>query len=355
MGSCFTLYLFFYYLIFHFTFTVLTRSYAEGSEERRRADADPRYIETRQGATIKLMCRVGQPISTCRFILPGEPIEIKLNPDWPQRNDNFKYFGDGLQSGQCGLEIESVREEYHGNATCVLDPNDGLADVIGNIEIVIAKAPSPPEIELTNREQLESGNEIEAICKSLDGRPAANLSWFLEDQPLGSGHIELFDSSESGNTYHTVVSTLRYTLRPDDHTKNLICRASHPGFSGGFSDVRVQLNVNFRPVPQSEIIISGLEIGITAQVGPISIQANPRPSLKWTIDGTVIDEGEQTDRFVASEPRQAGIALWNVSLTITQLTLQDTTRTFRLRANNAFGSTDYQIRIGGSQDRSGEL
>lgn len=301
------------------------------------------------------MCRIAQPISTCRFILPGEPIEIKLNPDWPQRNDNFKYFGEGLQQGQCGLEIASVREEHHGNASCVLDPNDGLADAVGNIEIVIAEPPSPPEIELSNREQLEAGVEIEAICKSIDGRPAANLTWFLEDQSLGQGRIEVFDSSERGNSYHTVISTLRYTLRPEDHTRNLICRASHPGYQAGFLDTRTQLSVNFRPVPLAEVIISGLEIGKSAQIGPVTIQANPRPTLKWTVDGTVINEGEQTDRFIASEPVQSGISLWNVTLTVTQLTLQDTQRTYRLRANNAFGATDYQIRIGGSQDASGEI
>lgn len=327
---------------------------AQGNRDRRVADADPRYIETQQGATIKLMCRIAQPISTCRFILPGEPIEIKLNPSWPPRNDNFKYFGDGLQNGQCGLEIASVRQTYHGNATCVLDPNDGLADAIGNIEIVIAEPPSPPEIELTNRESLEAGNEIEAICKSIDGRPAAGLTWFMGDQPLGSGHVELFDSNERGTSYHTVVSTLRYTLRPEDHNRNLICRATHPGYSGGYMDTQFQLSVNFRPVPQGEIIINGLEIGSTAEIGPITIMANPRPTLKWTVDGTIIDEGEQTDRFVASEPRQAGIGLWNATLLISQLTLQDTTRSFRLRANNAFGATDYQIRIGGSQGSSGE-
>ena len=301
------------------------------------------------------MCRFGQPISTCRFVLPGEPVEIKLNPDWAPRNDNFKYFGAGLQQGQCGLEIASVRNEYHGNATCVLDPNDGLADAVGNIEIVIAEPPSPPEIELRNGEQLEAGNEIEALCKSIDGRPVANITWFLEDQLLGPGHVEVFDSQDRGNSYHTVVSTIRYILRPEDHTKNLICRVSHPGYQEGFLDTRTQLSVNFRPVPMSEIVISGLEIGSSAEIGPISILANPKPILKWTVDGTVINEGEQTDRFVANEPRQVGIALWNITLTVTQLTLQDTTMTYRLRASNPFGATDYQIRIGGSPGSSGEL
>lgn len=226
---------------------------------------------------------------------------------------------------------------------------------MNNLSLVIAKAPHPPQITLSNNEQLEAGNEIEAECQSTDGRPAANITWYLNDQPLGSGTSEVVDSSAEGTTYYTVYSRLHYRLKPEDHTKNLICRAIHPGYPEGFADTRTQLNVNYRPVPMNEQIISGLEIGSSASIGPITIQANPRPTLKWTVDGTVINQGEQTQRFVANEPVQVGVGAWNCSLTIIELTLQDTTRTYRLRANNAFGTTDYSIRIGGSSDAAGKF
>lgn len=226
---------------------------------------------------------------------------------------------------------------------------------ISNLSLVIAKAPHPPQITLSNHEQLEAGSEIEAECQSTDGRPAANITWYLNDQPLGAGSSEVVDSSAEGTTYYTVYSRLRYRLKPEDHTKNLICRAIHPGYPEGFADTRTQLNVNYRPVAMPEQFISGLEIGSSANIGPITIQANPRPTLKWTVDGTVINQGEQTQRFVANEPVQVGVGSWNCSLTIIELTLQDTTRTYRLRANNAFGTTDYSIRIGGSSDAAGKF
>lgn len=324
-----------------------------GQQANRVADADPRYIATQAGQTINLLCRVAQPVSTCRFQIPGEPVDIKLNPTWPARNDNFQYYGNGLDQGQCGVTIKNVREDYHGNATCILDPNDGGTDAVGVIDIVIAKAPQLPQITVDQRE-LEAGEELEAECTSIDGRPAANITWYLNDQPLGPGEIETVDSSTTGTTYYTVYSKLRYMLKPQDHTQNLICRAYHPGYTPeGFTDTRLNLNVNFRPVALPETIISGLELGSSANIGPITIQANPRPSIKWTVDGVVINQGEQTQRYVANEPVQTGVGMWNVSLTVIELTLQDTTRTYKLRANNAFGTTDYSIRIGGSQDVAG--
>lgn len=320
----------------------------------RVADPDPKYVATQEGQSINLLCRITQPVSACRFIIPGEPLDVKLNPSWT-RNDNFRYYGNGLDQGQCGVTILSVREDYHGNATCILDSNDGSPDAVANIEIVIAKAPNPPQITLANHEQLEAGGDIEVECLSIDGRPVANLTWYLNDQPLGSGQSEVVDSSSEGTTYYTVHSRLRYNLKPEDHTKNLICRAYHPGYPEGFMDTRHQLNINFPPQPLGNSVISGLEIGSTAVIGPITIMANPRPTLKWTVDGTVIDEGQQSERFVANEPVQVGVGAWNASLTVVSLTLQDTTRTYQLRANNAFGTGNYQIRIGGSQDAAGDF
>lgn len=325
-----------------------------GQQANRVADADPKYIATQSGEQINLLCRVAQPISTCRFTITGERLDVKLNPAWT-RNDNFQYYGNGLDNGQCGVTIKSVREEYHGNATCTLDPNDGLADAVGVIEIVIAKAPQAPQLNVDNHDNLEAGEQLEAECSSVDGRPAANITWYINDQPLGPGQSEIFDSSNAETTYYTVHSKLSHRLTPQDHTRNLICRAYHQGYKEGFMDTSLNLNVNFRPVALAETIISGLELGSSANIGPITIQANPRPSVKWTVDGTVINQGEQTQRFVANEPVQVGVGLYNVSLTVIELTLQDTTRTYKLRANNAYGTTDYSIRIGGSQDVAGKI
>lgn len=123
----------FFSLKFTSSITVIIASVnAQGT--RRFADADPKYVATQEGQSINLMCRIALPITTCKFIIPGEANEVKLNPSWT-RNDNFRYYGNGLENGQCGVTIMNVREEYHGNASCVLDPNDGQADAIGNIEI----------------------------------------------------------------------------------------------------------------------------------------------------------------------------------------------------------------------------
>ena len=80
----------------------------------------------------------------------------------------------------------------------------------------------------------------------------------------------------------------------------------------------------------------------------LTIRANPAPIVEWTIDGNVIRQHEQEGRFYASEPVYLGQDMYNVTLIIAGLTLEDTTKTYSLRASNAFGSTDYAVRISSS-------
>lgn len=317
------------------------------------ADPDPPAVATQAGETITLLCRFPKPILTCNFRIPGIFDEIKLNPSW-SRNDNFRYFGKSLEDGECGIQIQDVNEAMHGMASCRLDMNDGLSDAVANITITIAKAPQDPRIEIQN-DGNEAGEVIEAACSSVDGRPAANLSWFLNDKPLGPGESEIIDSESSNSTFSTAHSTINVRLTPQDNNARLVCSARHVGFPEGTRNATHQLIVRFRPVPQSEVSITGLEIGNSATIGPITIHANPRPRISWVIDGKVMNEGDQNERFIVRAPIELEGNRWNVSLQAVMLTLEDTTRSYQLRANNEMGTTDYKIRIGGSQEVAGEF
>ena len=69
-----------------------------------------------------------------RITIPGAPTLI-LSPENP-RNDGYHYFGAGLQSGQCGVQIDNIRKENHGEMKCFLVVGD--QEVVGSIDIVIA-------------------------------------------------------------------------------------------------------------------------------------------------------------------------------------------------------------------------
>jgi hypothetical protein len=133
-------------------------------------------------------------------------------------------------------------------------------------------------------------------------------------------------------------------LRPEDNGKDLFCRAYHFALKQQYEEVKTQISVRYPPQQLNPTHIYGLILGQTALI-TVTIRANPRPQTQWLVDGQAIQQGTRLDRFEASEPVDLGSGEFNVTLAIADLTLEDTTKVFTLKANNQYGSTDYTVRI----------
>lgn len=81
----------------------------------------------------------------------------------------------------------------------------------------------------------------------------------------------------------------------------------------------------------------------------MQIRSNPAPRVSWTIEGISIDQGQRLDRIESMVPENIGGGVYNVTLTVAGLTLEDTTKQYILRASNEFGVTEYSIRISSSE------
>lgn len=107
-----------------------------------------------------------------------------------------------------------------------------------------------------------------------------------------------------------------------------------------------------RPQPIQESRVYGLPLGQTALVN-ITITANPRPRIEWAVDDKKIREGSQTDRYAAYQPVDLGNGIYNVTLAIGGLTVEDTMKTYYMKAFNEVGQEDYAIQISSSPHISG--
>lgn len=70
-----------------------------------------------------------------RFELPGVPQGIRLSQEF-DKNPEYKYFGRGLNEGECGISIERVKPNNNGKVKCIL----GLAEdeVSNEIDLTVA-------------------------------------------------------------------------------------------------------------------------------------------------------------------------------------------------------------------------
>ncbi|CAO1305735.1 unnamed protein product [Diamesa hyperborea] len=315
--------------------------------QQQRVTTEPESpLATQEGQNVTLLCRYGLPIQLCRITMAGAPTLI-LSPENP-RNDGYHYFGAGLQSGQCGVQIDNIRKENHGEMKCFLVAGD--QEVVGSIDIVIALPPMAPELEITSRNNaLQADSELEATCRSSRGRPAGQISWFMENDlitPIQSDTIEEIDQKNTNMTLLTVIEKISYHVKPEDNQKRLRCRVAHAGYSPeGFVEAAQQMQVEFLPQAMPEQVVTGLEIGRPATLSTV-IRANPRPSVEWIVSGQVIRQGEQKDRFIVEDPIEVGRDEYNVTLIITELSLEDTTRNYILKSSNRHGQQTYNLRIG---------
>lgn len=103
-----------------------------------------------------------------------------------------------------------------------------------------------------------------------------------------------------------------------------------------------------RPQPLAEVKIFGVVLSSTALIN-VTILANPRPRTEWIVDGVAIPQGTQNGRYESYEPVDLGNGVFNVTLSIAGLTLEDTTKEYNLKASNEYGVTDYSVRISSSE------
>uniref|UniRef100_U5EPA2 Putative cell adhesion molecule 4 n=1 Tax=Corethrella appendiculata TaxID=1370023 RepID=U5EPA2_9DIPT len=313
----------------------------------QQVDTDPKQVIVTENQSVNLLCRFGKPIDSCSIDVPGEQT-ILLRPQ--ASRDGLTYYGQGFEAGQCGVTIDRIQAKHNGVLRCNL--GSGTYQYTGYVDIIVAVAPQPPEIEIftsavSRNNALEVDKEFSANCISRDGRPAANLSWFLDDEHVYEGVLETqisANTDQRNRTLFTAESQIRRYIRADDNGKTLTCRAEHYVYENGYVDARTQLNVNYRPQALPAISIYGLILDRTAFIN-VTVRANPRPRIEWIIDGQSITEGRQVGRYEAYQPQNLGYGAYNVTLSIAGLTLEDTTRTYRLKASNEFGQEEYTVRI----------
>lgn len=93
-------------------------------------------VAVRVGESLRIMCRVGQPVQFCRVEIPSQRSMV-LQPN-QNANDGIEYYGEGLQTGQCGVYIHHVKEEYNGTFKCGIITNGNRQEINNSLDIIVA-------------------------------------------------------------------------------------------------------------------------------------------------------------------------------------------------------------------------
>ncbi|XP_052121220.1 fasciclin-3 isoform X3 [Frankliniella occidentalis] len=307
------------------------------------------------GQNVSMLCRVSVPIQYCRIVVPGLEAPLNLNPvRGPTPPSNAVYLGDGLEKGHCGVSIPSVEDKYNGVFKCTVGVATEAHESEGAMVVVVARAPKvPPVMELTRprdpQDSYQEGERFLATCEVPEGRPAANITWFIGDDPVTEdlARPEIFENRK--DNLFSIRQNLTREVRWSDNGKELRCVASHPiiGMDPARTTARKRINVKFAPKPAPGDLeqfgfIEGEE-GLIA----VRIKANPKPSFLWTVGRENIDEGslDTTGHFEVGFAEPKGYGEWETKLHIRPVTKDDVEREYRVQATNTIGQQDYVVRI----------
>lgn len=301
-----------------------------------------------------LLCESDAPLESCLFELPSKRI-MSLRSG--KGAAGFMYYGGGLEKGHCGLKIQSVTDSDNGEYTCTVTISGDLDSQKASMSMIVAKAPMKPELNLvvppyagSEENYYKEGDIMFAVCRVNQGRPTANISWFIGDEKITEGlqmaEIEEYETAKLSSVQQNFTRKVVYT----DHGKALKCVAEHPLLATTeMNTTSVRLNVLFPPKPLPVFKQFGLVEGEEGRI-TVVIPANPKPAISWNIDNKIYYEGDDSPnhRFnvlQSTESTEKGFANWESTLVIKALTKEDVDLKYSVKAENRLGSQTYDVVI----------
>ncbi|CAG9815099.1 unnamed protein product, partial [Phaedon cochleariae] len=311
------------------------------------------------GQNATFLCRVGVPLQYCRIELPGSRT-FNLNKQALSSNSEVTYYGEGLDAGQCGFTIQRVEERDNGPIKCTLGIPSEPTESVGTMQLIVAKPPKLPELDLSRGTDslrvYKVNDQLEASCIVRDGRPVANITWFLDDEQISDAGLKrptVIDLAKEN--LQSKIQNLTRVLQPSDNGKYLKCVAIHPAYPNHYAETKRQLDVKFAPLAIYEPIDKfGYQLGRVGLIN-VTIEANPKPQIEWTIGGQTIREGatDNTGRIEAETVREMGRGRYEANLRLAAVTKQDTETDYTLVAYNDMGTQNYRIKISTSPEPEG--
>ncbi|KAG6443917.1 hypothetical protein O3G_MSEX003082 [Manduca sexta] len=265
------------------------------------------------------------------------------------------YSGQGLSSGECGAHIRNVREEWNGNISCVLPPQTGNIEIKGTMRLLVAMAPGEPILVAPPQTQFNEGDLFMARCVAPNGRPAAKITWFLDEDQILEGVHQPIVTEEPDSDLQTISQNISRTLRADDNGKMLLCKVEHEALDQPREPKR-QLVVHYPPkrLESGAITIFGLKLGAEGALN-VTVRANPPPTAEWTIGGIKLTapQSSENPKITAFAPIHMGRGYYNVTLRLDHIAKEDVERTYYLAVSNDLGREEFAVRISTMDEPAG--
>ncbi|XP_070771471.1 Fc receptor-like protein 5 [Enoplosus armatus] len=183
------------------------------------------------------------------------------------------------------LVFSSIRSSDSGEYYCAAENELGRR-TSENVSINVKYAPKPPSVSVSPSGEIVEGSSVTLTCSS-DANPAANYTWYKENQTLPHGPGGIYDftsvSSEDRGTYH--------------------CKSENQ--YGQINSSPQHINVQYAPKPPSVSVSPSAETVEDSSVTlTCSSDANPAANYTWYKENQTLLQGPEGKYYFTSISHQ---------------------------------------------------
>ncbi|XP_054919621.2 nephrin-like isoform X2 [Dermacentor andersoni] len=272
----------------------------------------------REGQRLRVLCEVvgGKPRPSLRWSLS---LSGGSQPTPLEATEGSSDARDGVTRSWATLD-KLQRWHHEARLTCQAFNSELVASPTSSLRLQLELKPAQVRIK-GSRSPVSADVEAVIECETTGSQPPANISWRLEETPLREAQVLARGANGTA-------SLLRWTPRPQDNGRRLICLALNDRFPEDGIDDIWSLDVHYKPIVELRLgpglDSSGVQEGHDAYF-ECSVRSNPPVSeVAWSLD----------DRRLSG----ARLIVSNLSLALRQVTRHQAGR-YRCTAQNSAGRT----------------
>lgn len=266
----------------------------------------------------------------------------------------YSYVGDGLQSGDCGLQINNVKEDDSAQWTCTLIGGSGT--LRGTVIVGILKKPDPPQF-LQPLGRLNDGDEKSVTCFSTNGQPAPTFQWFIDDTPVDAAQLSDI-RGETKNGVTATVQQMKYKYTWQESGKKVRCLTVSEALSQEDPrETSMPITIDYSPrAAEHKVNVKVPELGSQAVLA-INISANPDPRIHWMVGNVRVNPRFKTpdQKYEARAVKQVDRELYLCELVINTVEEEDLNAVYKLVAENQIGTGHFELRLSSDSGPGGGL
>ncbi|VDK46800.1 unnamed protein product [Anisakis simplex] len=230
-------------------------------------------IQVNEDTPLNISCTTPstKPASALNWYMNGKLINEGIHR-WNEHHLN------GTVTSYAALIWKPTRNDHKSVLTCetshAFSPNQYRVNISLD---VLYPSESPRITVVSGGSSADAGDNVTMVCSTSGGNPPPNVTWYLNERPIGSNFYYDYTSQETRNVYSMVVEA-------DDNGAIYECRSVNRQGADPL-EASIRLSISYAPLGVDVYGETATRYGRPVLLHCRSRLSNPASKIKWLVNG----------------------------------------------------------------------